>query len=251
MKKYFVPIVLSLGMIVGACSDSGQLESTGSPIDLDTDNIELVVSLIPFSDCDELLSHLKEEARERVGPYGLNYQGGPFWGMPEILRGEIEIEMDVASAEPESTSGSDSGSSFSDSGGSGEDSYTGTNVQEIGVDEPDIIKTDGNRILIVNNGVLSHIAIDGSQGTKTDQIEISAGWGHELFISGNRALLFTNGGGYDDVGTMDSSLSEDEDIAEMSVMPGFYIPMAHVIEIDLSDPYNPVSYTHLTLPTKA
>ena len=238
MNKYFVPIVLSLGMIVGACSDSGQLESTGSPIDLDTDNIELVVSLIPFSDCDELLSHLKEEARERVGPYGLNYQGGPFWGMPEILRGEIEIEMDVASAEPESTSGSDSGSSFSDSGGSGEDSYTGTNVQEIGVDEPDIIKTDGNRILIVNNGVLSHIAIDGSQGTKTDQIEISAGWGHELFISGNRALLFTNGGGYDDVGTMDSSLSEDEDIAEMSVMPGFYIPMAHVIEIDLSDPYN-------------
>jgi uncharacterized secreted protein with C-terminal beta-propeller domain len=240
MKKYFVPIVLSLGMIVGACSDSEQLESSGSPIDLGPDNIELVTSLIPFSDCDELLSHLKEEARERVGPYGLNYQGGPFWGMPELLRGEIEIEieMDVASAEPESTSGSDSGSSFSDDGGSSEDSYTGTNVQEIGVDEPDIIKTDGNRILIVNNGVLSHIAIDGSQGTKTDQIEITAGWGHELFISGNRALLFTNGGGYDDVGPMDSSLSEDEDMAEMSVMPGFYIPMAHVIEIDLSDPYN-------------
>ena len=238
MKKYFVPIVLSLGMIVGACSDSKQLESSGSPINLGPDNIELVTSLVPFSDCDELLSHLKQEARERVGPYGLNYQGGPFWGMPEVLRGEIEIEMDVASAEPESTSGSDSGSSFSDAGGSSEDSYTGTNVQEIGVDEPDIIKTDGNRILTVNNGVLSHIAIDGSQGTKTDQIEISAGWGHELFISGNRALLFTNGGGYDDVGPMDSSLSEEEDIAEMSVMPGFYIPMAHVIEIDLSDPYN-------------
>ena len=239
MKKYFVPIVLSLGMIVGACSDSGQLESTGSPIDLDTDNIELVVNLIPFSDCDELLSHLKKEARERVGPYGLNYQGGPFWGMPEPLRGEVVMEeMEVASAEPESTSGSDSGSSFSDSGGSGDSSYTGTNVQEVGVDEPDIIKTDGNRILVVNNGVLSHIAIDGSQGTETDQIEISAGWGHELFISGNRALLFTNGGGYDDVGTMDSSSGESEDMAEMSVMPGFYIPMAHVIEIDLSDPYN-------------
>ena len=191
MKKYFVPIVLSLGMIVGACSDSEQLESSGSPIDLGPDNIELVTSLIPFSDCDELLSHLKEEARERVGPYGLNYQGGPFWGMPELLRGEIEIEieMDVASAEPESASGSDSGSSFSSDGGSSEDSYTGTNVQEIGVDEPDIIKTDGNRILIVNNGVLSHIAIDGSQGTKTDQIEISAGWGHELFIS---CLLYTS-----------------------------------------------------------
>ena len=238
MKKYFVPIVLSLGMIVGACSDSEQLESSGSPIDLGPENIELVTSLVPFSDCDELLSHLKEEARERVGPYGLNYQGGPFWGMPELPRVEIEMEaMDVASAEPESTSGSDAGSSFSGESGSTENSYTGTNVQEIGVDEPDIIKTDGNRILIVNNGVLSHIAIDGSQGTKTDQIEITAGWGHELFISGNRALLFTNGEGHE-VGIMESSLSEDEDMAEMSVMPGFYTPMAHVIEIDLSDPYN-------------
>ena len=225
-------------MVLGACSDSNQVESSGAPIDLGPDNIELVTSLVPFSDCDELLSHLKEEARERVGPYGLNYQGGPFWGMPE-MRVEIDIaEMDVASAEPESTSGSASGSAFSDAGGSGDDSYTGTNVQEVGVDEPDIIKTDGSRILIVNNGVLSHIAIEGSQGTKTDQIEISDGWGHELFISGNRALLFTNGGGYDDVVIMESSSSESEDVAEMSVMPGFYIPVAHVIEIDLSDPYN-------------
>jgi len=225
-------------MVLGACSDSNQVESSGAPIDLGPDNIELVTSLVPFSDCDELLSHLKEEARERVGPYGLNYQGGPFWGMPE-MRVEIDMaEMDVASAEPESTSGSASGSAFSDAGGSGDDSYTGTNVQEVGVDEPDIIKTDGSRILIVNNGVLSHIAIEGSQGTKTDQIEISDGWGHELFISGNRALLFTNGGGYDDVVIMESSSSESEDVAEMSVMPGFYIPVAHVIEIDLSDPYN-------------
>ena len=225
-------------MVLGACSDSNQVESSGAPIDLGPDNIELVTSLVPFSDCDELLSHLKEEARERVGPYGLNYQGGPFWGMPE-MRVEIDMaEMDVASAEPESTSGSASGSAFSDAGGSGDDSYTGTNVQEVGVDEPDIIKTDGSRILIVHNGVLSHIAIEGSQGTKTDQIEISDGWGHELFISGNRALLFTNGGGYDDVVIMESSSSESEDVAEMSVMPGFYIPVAHVIEIDLSDPYN-------------
>ena len=59
MKKYFVPIVLSLGMIVGACSDSEQLESSGSPIDLGLENIELGSSIFAFSDCYELLSHLK------------------------------------------------------------------------------------------------------------------------------------------------------------------------------------------------
>ena len=50
MKKYFVPIVLSLGMIVGACSDSEQLESSGSPIELVHDNIDLVTRKIPITD---------------------------------------------------------------------------------------------------------------------------------------------------------------------------------------------------------
>ena len=80
MKKHIVPILLALGMILGACSNSGEVKSSGSSIDLGSNDIELVTNLVPFSNCDELLSHLKEEARERVGPYGLNYQGGPWWG---------------------------------------------------------------------------------------------------------------------------------------------------------------------------
>ena len=242
MNKYFIPVLLSFGMVLGACSDSGQVESSGTSVDLSSDDIELVTSLVPFSDCDELLSHLKEEARERVGPYGLNHQGGPWWwGEPEMMRVDdvmaMEESVDMSSGSemaPESP-----GSNSDSSGDSSEGSFTGTNVQEVGVDEPDIIKTDGSRILVVNNGILTHIAVDGSQGTKTDQIEIDDGWGHELFISGNRALLFTNGGGYGDAIIFEDT-DESEDMAEdsMPMGPSFYIPTAHVIEIDLTDPYN-------------
>ncbi len=242
MKKHIVPILLALGMILGACSDSGEVKSSGSSIDLGSNDIELVTNLVPFSNCDELLSHLKEEARERVGPYGLNYQGGPWWGEPEMFRVDdaiMESEMSTGSEMGEVAVNSSPPASSTDSGGSDEGSFTGTNVQEVGVDEPDIIKTDGSRILVVNNGILTHIAVDGPQGTKTDQIEVLDGWGHELFISGNRALLFTNGGGYDDVIIFEDNGESEGPVADsMPIGPSFYIPKAHVIEIDLTDPYD-------------
>ena len=219
-------------MVLGACSTSGQVQSSGSSIDLGIDDIELVSNLVPFSNCDELLSHLKQEAKERVGPYGLNYQGGPYWwGEPEMARAE-GMAMDESAMALESTT-SNSVSSSGSSEGSNENSFTGTNVQEVGVDEPDIVKTDGNRILVVNDGTLSYITVNGSKGNMTDQIKISDGWGHELFISGDRALLFTNSGGYDYI-TSDGMTDESTSERPMSS----YIPAAQVVEIDLTDPYN-------------
>ena len=243
MQKNILAIFLSIGMVLGACSDSGQVQSSGSSVDLSSDDIELVSSLVAFTDCDELLSHLKEQAKERVGPYGLNQQGGPWWwGEPEMMRADDAVmEMEASTESSGSDMASESQISSSDSSGdSSKDSFTGTNVQEVGVDEPDIIKTDGSRILVVNNGTLTHIAINGASGTKTDQIEIDDGWGHELFISDNRALLFTNGSGYGDaiIFEDDSDLSEDMDAESMPMGPSSYIPTAHVVEIDLTDPYN-------------
>ena len=233
-------------MVLGACSNSEQVKSSGTSLNLDSDDIELVSSLVPFSDCEELLNHLKEEAKERVGPYGLNYQGGPFWwGQPDIFRGEVDMAME----ESEMFTGSDTAGAAPNSNqpvtsagseGSDDSSFTGTNVQEVGVDEPDIIKTDGKRILVVNNGILTYITVDGPQGTKTDQIEIGDGWGHELFISGNRALLFTNGSDYEDGEDgiiLEDTATDSEAMAASLSMPSPYFPRASVIEIDLTDPY--------------
>ena len=167
MKRLFIAF-LSLGLLTLACSDASEV----SEVELDPTDIQLVNRLIPFDDCESILDHIKEEATERVGPYGLDNTGFPIWlGLEEgMARTEVAV-MDsapVVTMAAEESVAFDSGSASS--GSSGEIDFTGTNVQELGVDEPDIIKTDGERILVINRGVLSHFAVNGGNGSLTSQV---------------------------------------------------------------------------------
>ena len=197
MKRLFIAL-LSVGLLTVACSDTSEV----SQVELDPTDIQLVNRLIPFDDCENVLDHIKEEATERVGPYGLDNSGSPAWIIDPfdgVLRSEVavlESGPDVAMAVEESAA-FDSDASSSSSVSSGEISFTGTNVQELGVDEPDIIKTDGERILVINRGLLSHFAVNGGNGSLTSQIAIGDDfYGYELFIHDEKAFLFANGGGY-------------------------------------------------------
>tara|TARA_B100000902_G_scaffold217997_1_gene207184 strand:- start:4141 stop:6438 length:2298 start_codon:yes stop_codon:yes gene_type:complete len=236
--RRILAITLLAGLFVIGCSSSQPPFQATGQVDLKPGDVELVNRLVPFDSCDKLLSHLKEEASDRVGPYGLDNSGYPIWfnnGVFRSTEGEIAVEAPVMAEE---SAGADySGAqSASDS-----NSFTGTNVQELGVDEPDIIKTDGNRILIINNGILSYIAVNGGNGSLTDQIEIeSNAYGFELFIQGDRAFLLANGDNYFYADPMpDDEVSIQEDGMAMEVMPPrYYKPTAQIIEVDLSDPFN-------------
>ena len=232
MKKLFAAL-LSMGLLTLACSDTSEV----SQVELDPTDIQLVNRLIPFDDCESVLAHIKKEATERVGPYGLDNTGFPIWtfGPEGVLRSEIAV-MDSAAVtmavEESASYGSDSGSTSS--GSSGNVEFTGTNVQELGVDEPDIIKTDGERILAINAGVLSHFAVNGGNGSLTSQIPIGDDfYGNELFIHDDKAFLFANGGGYSILPEIEGGLEE-----EAGLIGGFYQPQTRIIEIDLSDPFN-------------
>ena len=232
MKRFFSAL-LSLGLLTLACSDASEV----SQVELDPTDIQLVNRLIPFDDCKDVLGHLKEEAMERVGPYGLDNTGFPIWiGLQEgVVRSEIAV-MDSAPAvtmAAEESVAYDSGSASS--GSSEEINFTGTNVQELGVDEPDIIKTDGERILVINRGLLSHFAVNGGNGSLTSQIAIGDDfYGYELFIHDEKAFLFANGGGYSILPMIEGSAEEDTDFFGC----GFYQPQTRIVEIDLSDPFN-------------
>ena len=89
--KRIVMIAALTGLSVIACSTSeSSLQSTGT-VDLRSDNIQLLSNLVPFDDCDNLLTHIKEEASERVGPYGLDKTGYPIWIEDGVLRSEVGI----------------------------------------------------------------------------------------------------------------------------------------------------------------
>jgi uncharacterized secreted protein with C-terminal beta-propeller domain len=68
--------------------------------------------------------------------------------------------------------------------------FSGTNTQEIDVDEPDVIKTDGRRIVAVTDGTLRVIAPGGGV-TGTLALD---GLDHRLLLRGDRVLVIASKG---------------------------------------------------------
>lgn len=198
-----------------------------------------VRALRPFDDCDSFLEQIKAEARERVGPYGLDGDQ-QYWLMDDMVA--VDMATDDMAEEPavpaaemaeEPAAEEPADGAFTNPTGDG--SFTGTNVQEAGVDEPDIVKTDGDRILTVSDNVLAYVDISSGDPVVTDQLQLDQGWGHELFFSGDRALLFTNGGDWGGPMPVDVQFA---DAVTSDIAPGdeFWGPAALIVEIDLSDP---------------
>ena len=157
-------------------------------------------TLWTLDDCDRLLDHIQSEALSRVGAYGLDrgqYQRSFGAGglLDEILEDDFEddpgddmgvrfvrdvTEGDLESREAEFESDMDSDDMAGDDMGSDDmgpqsdiatddgDGEAGvefseTNVQVTGVDEPDIVKTDGRRIITVSRSVLTVVDVTGSE----------------------------------------------------------------------------------------
>ena len=198
------------------------------------EDIELLSALRSFEDCSTLLDYLRAETGSRVGPYGLD--DGPRFGFEEPMAAEMERmadddDMAVAESAP---AAADSGTSASSDGGD----FSGTNVQVAGVDEPDIVKTDGNRILAVAQGRLHYVDVSGDQPQYLGSVDLvgesGSGWGQEIFIRGDRAMVFSTSYA-DRLGPVSASdLEGDDVIAEDVIFRGS--PVALIQEVDLSDP---------------
>jgi uncharacterized secreted protein with C-terminal beta-propeller domain len=102
--------------------------------------------------------------------------------------------------------------------------YSGTNVQEEGVDEPDMVKTDGTTLYAVTNGKLSAVDVSDPKPRLLDSLRLEAGAG-ELLLHGNRLLVLSNGGYW----------IEPLPAATRSIAP--WQPAKSVLaEVDVSDP---------------
>ncbi|MFG2038863.1 beta-propeller domain-containing protein [Dactylosporangium sp. NPDC048998] len=143
--------------------------------------------LVAYDSCDDLLRGLRTATQEAVTPWGLPggvrlFSGGPLTraGGPEAAA----AQADTAGA-AERQAGADQ-------------AYSGTNTHEAGVDEPDMVKTDGRRIVTITRGgtltvvdaasrkVAGTLALSGTE----EQRKAAAS---ELLLSGDRALVL----GYD------------------------------------------------------
>ncbi len=211
----------TVALVATACSgdDGGESSERTLPPDL-----SLVAALTPFDSCDTFLSWVKSEARDRVGPYGLG--GGPMYYAMEDMAMPGRASFDAAgdgapvpAARAESAQGGDG-----DAVG-----YSTTNVQVVGVDEPDTVKTDGDRIVAMAQGRLQYVDLTGDDPKLTDSIELPGGWGGEMLLAGDRVLVLGQGS-WDAV-----PLAAAADSAIGRLMPPGQ-PTSMITEIDVSDP---------------
>jgi hypothetical protein len=235
------------------------------------DDLVLAGSLTAFDSCEVFLQYVQERALELVTPYGLG--GGDWWGP------EMAIEEDGAMAESD-----DAGGAAADGAGApvqGED-FSGTNVQEAGVDEPDLLKTDGRTMYVVNRGRLEVLDVTGDEPRSLTSLSLDVGWDAQLLLHGDR-LLVTSTSGFlvpfatetmpdagseppadgtattdepDNTATTDdqdsAATTDDQDVAsdELAASDALYPVGSNstlLTSIDVSDPSRPVVDERLTL----
>ena len=118
-------------------------------------------ALAEFSSCEELDAYVRRHEDSSSGP-------------PIAM-----MEMgDVAAAAPVTGRVSDPGEL--------------TNVQEAGIDEPDVVKSDGVRVFALERDDLHVLVLDGGELVRTGVVELpgkSTATERELLVSGDRVLV--------------------------------------------------------------
>ena len=174
--------------------------------------------LAAFESCPDLVAFGRQAAR-RTGTDGgvpVRALGGSVqtFGLPapsaKTLNGAVTPEAAVPTA------------------GAIDDSSSTTNVQEAGVDEPDIVKSDGKRAYLLSNGALLVYDITVDMPKLLGSLTLDGG-ATELLIRGPRALVIGSGANaaYDTgvVGPQTALLG-----------PISYRPQVRLTEVDISDP---------------
>lgn len=175
-RSPWIIAVVVLGLVAAACGSDDNAGGRRLPAE-----IVLAGRLTPFDACDELLDHLQGEALERVGPWGL--EGG--------VHAFGSVEGDVAfegTAEAVTDAPADAEASAAGRATDGRD-YSTTNVQEVGIDEPDLVKTDGETIFAVS-GTRLHSVSTGDDQQSLDSLDLD-GSANELLLVGDRLVVMT------------------------------------------------------------
>jgi len=191
-------LILLAVLLFSACGREGvpdqahQAGSSSVGVDLEPDGAPVVrsaVALERFEDCSALLGHLRTAGRERVGPYGLPGAAG---ARDFALRTGGRATADTSAGAP---AAQESAATQPTSG-----DFSTTNVQEESVDEPDIVKNDGNRILVVDRNEsdgrprLVYLSVADGRARIAGRLDLPVEAGSELLVSGNRAMVLGFGG---------------------------------------------------------
>ncbi|MDX6718673.1 MAG: hypothetical protein QOJ63_927 [Solirubrobacteraceae bacterium] len=178
-------------------------------------------ALASFGSCASLLSYARHNARRTGGAPGVPTRAGAV--QPQVLSAPGPMATDTAPV------GAQAPSATADTKAQAP-AFSSTNVQEAGVDEPDIVKTDGRRVFAIADSRLYALDVTGAAPKLVGSLELASSGGQQLLIRGDRVLVVTTsyGGGGVAVGSPDRpSSSSDVAYGATTVL---------LTEVDVSDP---------------
>jgi hypothetical protein len=126
------------------------------------------------ADCDDLLARIQADALAKVEiltQQYLEWHGSGGWGW---------VDAGTGAPTPEASAFDEASREHSD-----------TNVQVEGVDEADIVKTDGSRIYVLSGSRLSLLTAWPPEATAVEATLDIEGHGQEMFVAGGRAVIFS------------------------------------------------------------
>jgi uncharacterized secreted protein with C-terminal beta-propeller domain len=171
-------------------------------------------ALPAFNSCGALLSYARRNARRTGGGTGVPMRAGVI--APQVLDAPVGVQAlgDAAGTAP-------APAAAESKSGTATPAFSTTNVQELGVDEPDIVKTDGKTVFAIAGGTLRALDVTGAVPRLVGELKLDGG-AQELFIRGDRALVMSTSYGGAGFG-----FATDIRIAATRVV---------LSEVDISDP---------------
>lgn len=163
LTRLALPLALGLSLI--GCDKT-------EPVDPEPPVVNPSATLRRMASCDELKDRIADVVIEQMAQsYG--YRGGV-------------LEEDMEAGAP--SDGADGGGATGDNS-AGPTDYTGTNVQEEGVDELDLVKTDGEHIYVAQDRTLQIVkSWPVAESAKVGSLDLP-GWINGLFQTGPDTLV--------------------------------------------------------------
>jgi len=155
------------------------------------------VSLVAFDSCDNALTGLRSAMAPYVSAYGLG-------GNARIMTAEGMAAADSAGQQKSMPNAPAPPAENRD--------HSTTNVHEQGVDEPDLVKTDGKRVVSITDGKLRVVDVDSR--TIAGTLDLGSRYASQLLVAGDRALVIVANSGviYDGAVPSEKPVAPEENL---------------------------------------
>ncbi len=195
--------------------------------------------LLAFDSCRDLVQYGRAGLVRTDGTIGVPMRAGI---SPMVIATPSLVGAPDDKAVPPAAPGVVTAPVSSGSAETAADDFSQTNVQEAGIDEPDVIKTDGRYVYAVSDNTLRIVDVRGDAPRVVGTLGLE-GYGHQILLRGSRILVSATegaGGGY----AVDAAPGMP---VPRVAFPSSYDPKTILTEVDVRDPSDPKVARTLTV----